>query len=94
MAGVTNTTARQYNLKCIGKTGNRVTIRVAPGFNVVDDTHWNEFVSKDGKHIDPYVKQLQHDGFLLFGKAEDAKELEVEPDTKTKSKSVAQPKSK
>ena len=36
MAGILNNTARQFNLKCIGANGNRVTVRVAPGFNVVE----------------------------------------------------------
>lgn len=94
MAGITNHTARQYNLKCIGKNGNRVTVRVAPGFNVVEDTHWNEFVSKDGKTVDPYVATLKKEGKLSFGKGEDDKELEQDPDTKSKSKSIAPPKPK
>lgn len=94
MAGVTNNTARQFNLKCVGKNGNRVTVRVAPGFNVVEDAHWQEFVSKDGKHVDPYVATLRKQGFLVFGKMEDEKELEVEPDTKSKSKSTPMPKPK
>ena len=94
MAGVTNNTARQFNLKCVCKNCNRVTVRIAPGFNVVEDAHWQEFVSKDGKHVDPYVATLKKQGFLAFGKTEDEKELEVEPDTKSKSKSIAIPKVK
>ena len=91
MAGITNNTTRQYNLKCIAKNGNRVTVRVAPGFNVVEDAHWAEFVSKDGKRIDPYVASLKKEGKISFGKEEDDKELEMEPDTRSKSKSVATP---
>lgn len=91
MAGVTNKTERQYNLKTIGKNGNRVTVRVVPGFNVVDDKHWEEFVSKDGKNVDAYVAQLQKEGKLVFGKDEDEKELESEA-PKAKSKSQATPK--
>lgn len=94
MAGITNNTARQYNLKCIGKAGNRVTVRVAPGFNVVEDAHWEEFVSKDGKKVDSYVATLKKEGKLSFGKEEDDKELEQEPDTKSKSKSTPAPKAK
>lgn len=94
MAGVMNTTARQFNLKCIGKNGNRVTVRVAPGFNVVDDVHWEEFVSKDGKKVDPYVAQLKKDGFIDFGAKVDDMELEQDPDTKSKSKSTPVPKAK
>ena len=92
MAGITNTTARQYNLKCKAKNGNIVTVRVAPGFNVVEDAHWEAFVSKDGKHVDPYVATLKKEGKLRFGKEEDDKELEKDPDTKSKSKSVSPPK--
>lgn len=94
MAGMTNLTSRQYNLKCIGKAGNRVTVRVAPGFNVIDDAHWQEFVSKDGKTVDPYVDSLKKEGKLVFGKKEDDKELEQDPDTKSKSKSSPMPMSK
>lgn len=81
-----NKTARQYNLKCIGKNGNRVLIRVAPGFNVVEDEHWEAFVPKKGK-MDPYVKQLKNAGNLEFGPQQDDMELEMDPDTKSKSKS-------
>jgi len=91
MAGVTNRTACQFNLKTIGKNGNRVTVRVVPGFNVVDDKHWAEFVGIDGKTIDPYVAGLKEKGDLVFGKGEDEKELESEV-TKSKSKSTAMPK--
>ncbi len=90
MAGVTNRTARQFNLKTIGKNGNRVTVRIVPGFNVVDDKHWEEFVAKDGK-ADPYVAKLKEEGSLEFGKGEDDKELESEV-PKSKSKSTAMPK--
>lgn len=92
MAGITNHTARQFNLKCLSKNGNRVTIRLAPGFNVVEDTHWQEFVSKDGKEVNAYVKSLQEKDQISFGKKEDDKELEQDPDTKSKSKSTPSPK--
>lgn len=85
MAGIMNKTARQYNLKCIGVTGNRVLIRIAPGFNVVDDEHWSAFVRKG--HMDPYVKELKKAGNLEFGTKFDDMELEMDPDTKSKSKS-------
>lgn len=94
MAGILNNTARQYNLKCIGKNGNRVTVRVAPGFNVVEDKHWEEFVSKDGKKVDPYVAQLKKEGAIDFGAKVDDLELEQAPDTKAKSKSTPTPKPK
>lgn len=94
MAGVTNKTQRQFNLKTIGKNGNRVTVRVVPGFNVVEDKHWEEFVSKDGKNVDPYVAQLKQEGKLSFGKDEDDKELDEEKPVKAKSKSQTMPKAK
>lgn len=94
MAGVTNKTQRQFNLKTIGKNGHRVTVRVVPGFNVVDDRHWEEFVSKDGKTVDPYVANLKKEGKLDFGKDEDDKELEEEKPVRAKSKSQAVPKAK
>lgn len=94
MAGIKNNTARQYNLKCIGKNSNRVTVRVAPGFNVVEDAHWEAFVSKDGKTVDPYVAQLKKEGSIDFGDKVDDLELEQAPDTKAKSKSSPMPKAK
>jgi len=90
MAGIVNNTARQFNLKCIGKNGNRVTVRVAPGFNVVEDAHWSEFVSKN--HIDLFVAELKKEGFIEFGDKQDDLELEKDPDTKAKSKSTPTPK--
>ena len=92
MAGIINKTARQFNLKCIGKNDNRVTVRVAPGFNVVEDKHWEEFVSKDGKTVDPYVTYLKEQGYIEFGSKADDLELEQDPDTKAKSKSTPAPK--
>lgn len=92
MAGIVNKTARQFNLKCIDKNGNRVTVRVAPGFNVVEDAHWEAFVSKDGKTVDPYVAELKKKGDIDFGDNVDDLELEQAPDTKAKSKSTPAPK--
>ena len=86
MAGIKNNTARQYNLKCVGPNGSRITVRVAPGFNVVDDKYWENFVSKDGKKVNPYVAQLKKDGALDFGVKVDDLELEQSPDTKAKVK--------
>lgn len=94
MAGIMNNTARQFNLKCMGKNGHRVTVRVAPGFNVVDDEHWKHFVDKKRKHIDPYVKTLADAKDLEFGTKWDDMELERDPDTKAKSKSAPPPKPK
>ena len=89
MAGIMNKTARQYNLKCIDKKGRRVTVRLAPGFNVVDDEHWRAFVK--GKKVDPYVKELKAEGSIDFGQAMDDLELEQDPDTKSKSKAENPP---
>ena len=86
MAGVLNRTARQFNLKTVGKNGNRITIRIAPGFNAVNDDHWKAFV--DGKKVDTYVKSLKLKGELDFGTDMDDLEMESDPDTKSKSKSV------
>jgi len=89
MAGIFNRTARQYNLKGCSKKGHRVTIRVAPGFNVVDDEHWEAFVDKEkGEILSPFVKELHEKGDLRFGEREDNMELEQDADTVSKSKSV------
>ena len=84
MAGIMNHSARQYNLKSQGKTG-RTVVRIAPGFNVVDDEHWGTFVPKSGK-MDAYVAKLKKSGALEFGAAMDDMELEMAPDTVAKSK--------
>lgn len=84
MAGIINETARQFNLKTI-KDGKRTVVRLAPGFNVVDDEHWKAFV--DGRKTDPYVASLKKQGLIKYGKEQDDLELEMDPDTKSKSKS-------
>lgn len=84
MAGIMNNTARQFNLKCISG-GSRVVIRIAPGFNVVNDEHWEAFVPKKGK-ADPYVLELKKAGSISYGKEIDDLELERDPDTISKSK--------
>ena len=88
MAGIINKTARQYNLKCIAKSGHRVVVRVAPGFNVVEDEHWIHLKN------DPYVKSLKKDGLIDFGSKVDDMVLEKDPDTKSKSKMTAPPQDK
>ena len=96
MAGILNKTARQFNLKCIGANGNRVTVRVAPGFNVVEDAHWKEFLAsgtgKAKREMDPYVAGLVKNGDLEIGDKVDDMILERDPDTKAKSKSEPAPK--
>lgn len=91
MSGIINNTARQFNLKCVGKSGaSRVVVRLAPGFNVVSDEHWSEFVRTG--HVDPYVKELKEKKLIDFGKSIDDLLLERDPDTKSKSKSEPLPK--
>lgn len=84
MAGVLNKTARQFNLKTIAG-GIRYVVRLAPGFNVVEDAHWTPFVK------DAYVAELVKKGDISFGTKEDDMELEEETSTGTKSKSKADP---
>lgn len=88
MAGVMNHTARQYNLKAeilVGGKKQRVTVRIAPAFNIVDDEHW--------KHVKgiPLVLKLKKEGKISFGSKVDDLELEQDADTKCKSKVVALP---
>ena len=87
MAGIINKTARQYNLKCISKAGERVVVRLAPGFNIVEDAHWEAFVPKNGKGVDPYVKGLKNENKIDYGKDFDDMELDRDADTVAKSKS-------
>lgn len=94
MAAIVNKTARQFNLKCVGKNGNKVTVRIAPGLNIVEDSHWEAFVSKDNKTIDPFVSELKSKNLIDFGGKIEDLELESSPDTKAKSKSVPSPKKK
>ena len=86
-----NNTARQYNLKCIGARGQRVTVRVAPGFNVVEDEHWDHFFTGKAKKADSYLQSLKDDGSLDYGTKMDDMELERDPDTKSKSKATPKP---
>jgi len=81
-----NNTARQFNLKCV-RGGSRIVVRIAPGFNVVNDEHWAAFVPKNNKGVDPYVLELKKKGSISFGKDFDNMELEQDPDTISKSKS-------
>lgn len=93
MAGVINNTARQFNLRAFSESGNKVTVRLAPGFNVVDDEHWNAFVSKAGVTTVAFLDELVKKGHIEFGKKVSDLELEKDPDTKSKSKSEPAPKS-
>lgn len=85
MAGVLNKTARQFNVRAVcSKTKARVTVRLAPGFNVIPDEVWA--IAK----ADKYVVGLKKDNHIDFGKEFDDMELERDADTKAKVK-VSQP---
>lgn len=88
MAGVMNNTARQFNLKTVAN-GRRVVVRIAPGFNSVDDEHWKAFTKPK---VDPYIAGLKAKGSIDFGTKVDDLEMEKDPDTKSKSKSEPLPK--
>ena len=85
MAGIMNKTARQFNVKAMDKRGHRVSVRIAPGFNVVNDDHWEPCKT------DAYVKTLKAKGFIDFGKGMDDMEMDADPDTKSKSKATPPP---
>jgi hypothetical protein len=85
MAVIKNNTARQFNCRAYLE-GKRVTVRIAPGINFIDDEHWKAFVPKSGKKVEPYIADLKSKGFIDFGKHLDDLELDVDPDTKAKSK--------
>jgi hypothetical protein len=80
MAGIVNRTARQFNLKTIAKNGTYVSLRLAPGFNVVEDATWALFAA------DQYVVDLSKKGCIDFGDHTDDMELERDADTKAKVK--------
>ena len=71
MAGVNNKTARQFNLKAIAE-GHHITVRLKPGFNVVDDEAWDHMKKCD------YVKGLKKDKLIDFGNEQDDKELDAD----------------
>jgi len=70
MAGVLNTTERQYNLKCVYE-GRRLVIRLIPGLNDVPESNWATMLK------DPYVKGLVGEGKVIFND-EVTKRLETE----------------
>lgn len=86
MAGVMNNSARQYNLRALGRKGEKVLVRLAPGFNIVNDKHWDAFVRED--HINEFVEELKNDGLIEFGDEMDEKQLEIDSDVKSKSTST------
>ena len=99
MAGVMNKSARQYNLRgCRNEIKNgvkvqtRTTIRIAPGFNIVPDDVWEQFVPKKGKgKKNEYVENLEKEGMLSFGPDIDDLEMEQAGDTDCKTKVVSNP---
>lgn len=87
MSGINNTQARQFNVKAMDhETKQKVTVRLAPGFNSVKEEHWDVAKTCD------YVKRLKEEGKIEFGDEWDDKELKVDPDTVSKSKSEPLPK--
>jgi len=52
-------------------------VRVVPGFNVVDDKHWEEFVGKDAKEVDAYVSELKEQGKLTLVRLRTTKNLKA-----------------
>ena len=84
--GVHNRTARQFNIRAVcAKTNRKVTVRIAPGFNVVDGEHWKVCAA------DAYVKELKKTNQIDFGSKVDDEILEKDADTKSKSKSEQLP---
>ena len=65
MAGVLNKTSRMINLRG-DSGGHRVTVRLAPGFSVVDDAEWSVVSKSD------FVKGLKEDGSLQWGRGQKA----------------------
>jgi hypothetical protein len=75
-----NNTARPYNIKGTDKQGRRVTVRLLPGFNVVNDEHWAAVKGLK------FVKVLHDDDKIDFGTSLDKKEGRKSP-----SKAVPEP---
>lgn len=71
MAGVMNNTARQYNLKGTDSKKARITVRLKPGFNVVEDEHWAGVSGLD------FVEDLKADGKIDFGTKLDKKQADA-----------------
>lgn len=63
MAGVLNTTKRQYNIKAVNSKGSITVVRLKPGVNFVEDDTW-----KDVKDCE-YIKQLKDERKIDFGTA-------------------------
>lgn len=83
MAGVQNTTARQFNLKTRhAKSKSFVTVRLAPGLNAVPDETWAKF--KGDKYVNERIKV----GDIKHGKDVDAMLASNGADTVLKVKEV------
>jgi len=88
MAGVYNNSARIFNVREFAKpvkgkkTGNIITVRIAPKFNVFPDEHWNAV--KGGKFVQSLVKS----GDIEYGEKVDDLELEGDPETNSVSSSI------
>lgn len=78
MAGILNTTARQFNLKvCVDR--RITTLRIAPGMNRVPDDMWGRF---KGNH---FVNEQIKKGSLKIGKTVDEEVEKKGADTELKS---------
>lgn len=84
MAGVMNLDTRVYNLKAY-KDGRRHVVRLAPGFNVVDDAVWAPFTK------DAYTLGLRRDKKIEFGSTVDDLEISEKPASDLKSKAEPAP---
>lgn len=90
MAGVFNKTQRQYNLKLLAPNGSRITIRLVPGMNEVDDKVWQQFLEP----MNDQLARLKKQRFIDFGEKQDAKLVDADFDedvTKSKVKSETKP---
>ena len=78
MAIVKNKTSRQFNCRALAHNGARLTLRLIPGMNDVEDDVWQHFVSKDGKKINSFIAELKSRDQIDYGEHLNILELEVE----------------
>lgn len=90
MAGVFNKTQRQFNLKLLSPSGSRLTVRLVPGMNEVDDKVWSQFLDP----LDPQLERLKKQRLIDFGQKQDAKLVDEDFEdevVKSKTKSEVKP---
>ena len=85
MAIVKNKTYRQFNCRALTDNGARLTLRLIPGLNDVEDNVWQNFVSKDGKKINSFIAELKSKDQIDYGEHLNILELEVEHEAIHKS---------